>query len=70
MLMSINVVPLLHLEALKWRLLHQPRVIDHHVDAPELLHGYIDQVLHLLSAGDVRRHGECLAAALAQLVCQ
>jgi hypothetical protein len=56
------------LEAFKWRLRHQPGVVDHHIDPPVCLHGCVDQSFDLLAVGDVRRYGECLAAAAGQLV--
>ena len=56
-------VPVVDLEALERRLRHQPGVVDHHVDAPVRLHGRVDQPLHLVAVGDVRRDGERLAAA-------
>jgi len=46
-------VPFLDLEALEWRLRHQPGVVDHDVDPPVSLHGGIDQSLHLLAMDDV-----------------
>jgi hypothetical protein len=61
-------VPFVDLEAFKWRLRHQPGVVDHHIDPPVCLHGCVDQSFDLLAVGDVRRYGECLAAAAGQLV--
>jgi hypothetical protein len=63
-------VPLVDLEAFKWRLRHQPGVVHHDVDTPVRLNGGIDESLHLVAVGDVCRYGECLAAAAGQLVGQ
>jgi hypothetical protein len=45
------------------------RCVDHDVDTPVRLHGCLDQSLHLVTVGDVRSYGECLAAAAGQLIC-
>src|ERR1700737_981731 len=62
-------VPFVDLEALKWRLRHQPGVVEHDIDPPVCLYGCVDQSFDLVVGGDVCRYGECLAATAGQLVC-
>jgi hypothetical protein len=49
-------------------LLHQPGIIQHHVNAPEALHGGIDQRLDLPTICDIRRHRERLGAGVLELI--
>ncbi len=51
----------------KGDLLFYARVIDHHVEAAELLDGLLDQALHALRFGDVGLYGDGLASALLYL---
>jgi len=53
----------------RWRLRHQPGVVDHHIDPPVCLYGCVDQSFDLFVVGDVRRYGSGLAATAGQFVC-
>ncbi len=62
MLTSIARSQILDYEAIKRRTRHDACIVDHDVDASEGLHGAIDQLLHLIVVGNIRRDGERLAA--------
>ena len=65
-----HLIPVVDLQALEWRVRHQPGVVEHHVDAPVGLHGGVDQRLHLVSVRDIRGYGQRLAASACQFVGQ
>jgi len=41
---------------------HDSRVVDDHIDAGELLHGFFEKPLNVSLVGDIRFHRNCLAA--------
>jgi hypothetical protein len=51
-------------------LLHQPGIVQHHIDAPESLDSRIDQSFYLCAISDVRGLGERFGAIALKLVGQ
>jgi hypothetical protein len=49
---------------------HYSGIVDHHVNAPEFLHGGINEFFHLVVVGDIGGDRECLAALGVQLIGQ
>jgi len=57
-----HLIPLLELEAFEWCLRHDPGIVDHDVNSSVGMHGNVDQLLDVITAGDVGDDGRRFAA--------